>query len=879
DEDEQEPETYTKSTARGAHKHAVHPTPEDEDTQEPETYIKATAKGTEEEDKEPKTYTKPTAKGAQKRVPPPPEDEDEQDYEKEDYQDVDEDDEDAQDESASRARHCLHEKPHALSLSLDTIGVRGALLAGMELYDPLVHGVGRFEEEDDDDDDDSAVENADTTAKDGERPVVGDDAHTEEGIIPSVKARALERLKKKRAGISVESEHESDDPIELDDPSGNYQESDKESEPQSDGHNSRTSKQSKKQKGKGVGSSRRGKTIHGDESDDELPVDETEDWAKRPGPISLEARQEIKAFAISTMAEARTIAAKYGKSARTILIEAGLGLKPTRAPNRFNMHSTWYSHKYPKDMSCNLQERNEKQTAHYRALAVDDPLWEEIEACGKQLQVGMPLATRTTKAITSRVLAARDAFAKSASSYSQFEDIEVVGIVVYTGSDAGGAQSSGLFAGSDIARQIINDKQVDVQRLVDYASTVFKYKTYEESAAVQLPVFNDLSVFFVTGKQTIRDCDRRIMTKMFTDKLGTLGITVTQGIWVGFLDAALKDKLCIDNWPPGAHPLGPDFDSKRGLAPSQLRAIVYPYMARKMGTYFEAEVKGRRDGRKKKSTEDGSDEDEDLVSQLGPEIVIRKWDTKWMDMPDSHPDKGSTPLIVDTTGKVVRTLRESEAWQKQRATATQAPRAAPAKRGPRPDQPSAQAPAPSAASNVQTTRPRPRPVQRGPRPNTPPPNQDPAAWDASPIITPPPARRYLAQPVEPSPAITPPPGRYRHGQPVQGTTAPITPPRGRARETSPCIMVPPRYRDNRVSPTVTMPRASSPRDRRGPTARPPPADPTAYYEDPQQRKRHQQELDVGMDVAPREKRGRYELSTLDEDRTAAFVHQQHDNTR
>jgi hypothetical protein len=49
-----------------------------------------------------------------------------------------------------------------------------------------------------------------------------------------------------------------------------------------------------------------------------------------------------------TVEEAKKIAEQYGKSLRTILIQAGLSVKPTQAENGWNMYQAWYTVQFPK---------------------------------------------------------------------------------------------------------------------------------------------------------------------------------------------------------------------------------------------------------------------------------------------------------------------------------------------------------------------------------------------------------------------------------------------------------------------------------------------------------------------------------------------------
>jgi len=84
---------------------------------------------------------------------------------------------------------------------------------------------------------------------------------------------------------------------------------------------------------------------------DQEPDDDQEPNAPDPlMPGRLPREGILKAIALGekTVAEARKIANEYGKSVRTILLEAGLSVKPNRAENSWNMHQLWYKIRHPK---------------------------------------------------------------------------------------------------------------------------------------------------------------------------------------------------------------------------------------------------------------------------------------------------------------------------------------------------------------------------------------------------------------------------------------------------------------------------------------------------------------------------------------------------
>lgn len=46
--------------------------------------------------------------------------------------------------------------------------------------------------------------------------------------------------------------------------------------------------------------------------------------------------------------------------------------------------------------------------------------------------------------------------------------------MIYTGTEEAGRQAAGVFAGSQMILDIVNEKEADIKQLVDYLTTVIK---------------------------------------------------------------------------------------------------------------------------------------------------------------------------------------------------------------------------------------------------------------------------------------------------------------------------------------------------------------------------------------------------------------------
>ncbi|KAG1848665.1 hypothetical protein F4604DRAFT_1935240 [Suillus subluteus] len=110
------------------------------------------------------------------------------------------------------------------------------------------------------------------------------------------------------------------------------------------------------------------------DDDNDLPI------TSRPGQLCQEGIDDVQELGRKTLHAAKIIGDKYGKSARTILIEAGLSVKHSRAETPWNMHQGWYKGKYPRETNEELGDWRKRQRDHYYSLQDSDPLWDDIQA-------------------------------------------------------------------------------------------------------------------------------------------------------------------------------------------------------------------------------------------------------------------------------------------------------------------------------------------------------------------------------------------------------------------------------------------------------------------------------------------------------------------
>ncbi|KAI6022835.1 hypothetical protein BKA83DRAFT_4125587 [Pisolithus microcarpus] len=205
--------------------------------------------------------------------------------------------------------------------------------------------------------------------------------------------------------------------------------------------------------------------------------------------------------------------------------------------------------------------------------------------------------------------------------------IEIAGVVIYVGQDPAGCQTSGIFGGSDIVRNFINQ----LMSMHKWMSTLL-YSS-------KIPQGWGWSRGWVTWHEF---CQRELILH------GNCNVTLMQGIEVGnpqkivwqcILEFMTKIYLIILNWPHGVSPPGPRFEYEK-LKGDPLRKLVVPYLCQKLGTMYESD------------SLDGV-----LEIEIGP------WNQDVIKMSESPNLKGEIPLVKAADGVVLHKVSDDLLWQ------------------------------------------------------------------------------------------------------------------------------------------------------------------------------------------------------------------------
>ncbi|KAI6010297.1 hypothetical protein BKA83DRAFT_4132797 [Pisolithus microcarpus] len=396
--------------------------------------------------------------------------------------------------------------------------------------------------------------------------------------------------------------------------------------------------------------------------------------SKKPGVMSRAALDDIRDFASKVKKEAEELGRRHGRSTRNILVAAGFGVKPSHTKlNEANLFHSWYWATQPKPDGAKRDTINDIITKEYKSLIQDIPKDDTAARREKLKHVyewsenssAVP-TSKSVKSIAARVQNAKTQFSGLAEAWSNLEEIEIAGVVMYVGQDPAGRQTSGIFGGSDMVRNFINQHAVDVRAQMDKYTSVFKYLRDGGSPEAGLPGTSSARgtdsswELHCRMREIPRDRNRRVFGSMMKEKLmaALKDLRVTQGIEVGdpqkivwqcLLEFMTKNYLIILNWPHGVSPPGPGFEYKK-LKGDPLRKLVVPYLHRKLGAMYDGP----------------SDDDEEQDSLDGvPEIEIRPWNQDVIKMSESPNLKGEIPLVKAADGVVLRKVSDDPSWQKK----------------------------------------------------------------------------------------------------------------------------------------------------------------------------------------------------------------------
>ncbi|KAI6008641.1 hypothetical protein EDC04DRAFT_2906934 [Pisolithus marmoratus] len=289
----------------------------------------------------------------------------------------------------------------------------------------------------------------------------------------------------------------------------------------------------------------RGKSVciltNASEGSDVAPEDglgtESNLQACRHGRLPLAAVKKAQELGMHTTQETQAIADEYGKCAN------------------------------PKTSDENLKDYYCHQMKHYKGHKEEEQfpdLWAEIHKFWSESISGTK--DMSSKAMAGWLMTCRDSFMQAVQTWCNVENIHIFRCVIYSGNDEAACQAQGIFAGSSLCMQLASERQTDITRLLDYLTTIVKYKHLDSTATVPLPAFAMLPGTSYDHTLLLKPQESRHDRIGLSPEAVTEEVGITHGQknvpWKTLLDLLFAHKYTIVDWPGGVPAVSQNFNVK-----------------------------------------------------------------------------------------------------------------------------------------------------------------------------------------------------------------------------------------------------------------------------------------------------------------------------
>ncbi|OAX34087.1 hypothetical protein K503DRAFT_786034 [Rhizopogon vinicolor AM-OR11-026] len=160
----------------------------------------------------------------------------------------------------------------------------------------------------------------------------------------------------------------------------------------------------------------------------------------------------------------------------------------------------------------------------------------------------MMMRHKSSKAVSTCIMAVCNAFTSSSEYYSQLKDIHLAGLVIYVGTDNKACQALGIFGGS-LIKNLVNEGQADLN--------IFTPQITAQKFSPEL---------CCEDGEAVHNHNRHVAPLMMLDKF-----------------------VQVIDWPASVPPVGGDFVFK-DLNTGELKALVVPYLKHCMGQDYGAKL-------------------------------------------------------------------------------------------------------------------------------------------------------------------------------------------------------------------------------------------------------------------------------------------------
>ncbi|KIJ04422.1 hypothetical protein PAXINDRAFT_22290, partial [Paxillus involutus ATCC 200175] len=252
------------------------------------------------------------------------------------------------------------------------------------------------------------------------------------------------------------------------------------------------------------------------------PTDESDQEAvgrkSKKGPLSKEALAECEEFGREMEERATTLAKKFGKKTRSIFAAASLSTSASRKESIWNMHQSWFFTTQGQNDE-DVDRLRARQKEHYEVLRDSEEGEEKWDImCQYYIETAAGVESGP-KSSVGRVMAARDAFAKSGHILPSPKSAHLWFHHSYRG---GGRLSPGIrdVGRFPLVRKIINENHMDLKRMINWWTMVIKFAHIQDSEeGPSMPAIGsgrvvNLIEYLCRAGKPVRDHNRRVLKAM-----------------------------------------------------------------------------------------------------------------------------------------------------------------------------------------------------------------------------------------------------------------------------------------------------------------------------------------------------------------------------
>ncbi|KZT01266.1 uncharacterized protein LAESUDRAFT_717588 [Laetiporus sulphureus 93-53] len=364
----------------------------------------------------------------------------------------------------------------------------------------------------------------------------------------------------------------------------------------------------------------------GDDDDDSDGIgdgpEKTEKWAKTLGPFSKATKELAEDLGHCVMTEAEDITCQFGKGTHDVLIHANLGIKASRIPNHFNMFHTWYSDHHPFAQAGNDNNMMDKA---YRKLCESIKGDDNARECTfklifdycNNLKKDFTHAIHSVKSTTARMICVHKQFTNLAGTYHNLENMEIIGVIIHTGTDTVARQLFTLFGGSQYVMSLIEKNKINVVKLLDDLTTAVKNVKLGQGCTNILFVGGPGINVESTAKESPRDRHRHIL------------MSIMQGSLSLYSDMKNLQHVPWKNWL--------NFTYKHNLTMFEFKSLNTEELRKLVKGFLQREKSG--------------------ATSL-PIPHVKRWSKSDLEMSDDNLGKDDIPLVISPTGTKHKTLSD-----------------------------------------------------------------------------------------------------------------------------------------------------------------------------------------------------------------------------